>query len=161
MASGHPETELIPYLRGELGAAEAERVARHLEACGHCRGALNELGRTLDELRHSAPAPPAIHWGRYRAELSTKLGERGRGQTPRWWRRPVPLTVAAGLAGLLAVVVVQEGIRGREDLLAFEEAVIGGRLGLLQQYRVVERLDLLEDLDVIRQLDRLAGSGKG
>ena len=39
--------------------------------------------------------------------------------------------------------------------------MLGARLPLLQQYRVVERLDLLEDLDAIRQLDRLGPSGGG
>ncbi len=162
MAASHPGTELIPYLRGELAVAEADRLTGHLGGCPDCRRELDELRRTVDALRQSAPEPPAIHWGRYRAELSTKLGERG-GRAParRWWLSPVPLTLAAGLAALLAVVVVQEGIRGVEDLRAFEEAVIGRRLDLLRQYRVVERLDLLEDLDVIRQLDRLAGSREG
>ena len=45
--------------------------------------------------------------------------------------------------------------------MTLEEAVIGGRLGLLQQYAVVERLDLLEELDVIRNLDRLTGARDG
>ena len=39
-----------------------------------------------------------------------------------------------------------------------EETVLGARLPLLQQYQIVERLDMLEDLDAIRQLDRLGGA---
>jgi hypothetical protein len=42
-----------------------------------------------------------------------------------------------------------------------EEAVIGRRLGLLQQYPVVERLDLLEEFDVIQHLDQLAATREG
>jgi hypothetical protein len=38
---------------------------------------------------------------------------------------------------------------------------IGGRLDLLTQYPVVERLDLYEDLDVIRGLDELAPTRGG
>jgi hypothetical protein len=45
--------------------------------------------------------------------------------------------------------------------VALEETVLGGQLELLQTYPVVERLDLLENLDVIRQLDRLAPSREG
>jgi hypothetical protein len=41
-----------------------------------------------------------------------------------------------------------------------EEAALGAQLPLLRQYRVVERLDMLEDLEVIRQLDRLGGGAR-
>jgi len=34
-------------------------------------------------------------------------------------------------------------------------------LGLLQDFRTVERLDLLEDLEVIRNLDGLASDRQG
>ena len=33
----HPESELVPYVRGELTPPERERVARHLEDCPDCR----------------------------------------------------------------------------------------------------------------------------
>ena len=33
----HPDTDLVPYLRGELPPAERERVARHLEECPDCK----------------------------------------------------------------------------------------------------------------------------
>ena len=43
------------------------------------------------------------------------------------------------------------------DAVAIEETALGAQLPLLREYRVVERLDMLEDLEVIRQLDRLGG----
>jgi len=115
----------------------------------------------LDTLARTAPAPPDVHWGRYRAELREKLETRRARRT--WWRRPVPVALSASLAGVLLFFAVWGGHRNGTgtDLTALEEAVLGGRLGLLQQYAVVERLDLLEELDVIRNLDGLAAERRG
>ena len=115
----------------------------------------------VDDLARSIPAPPEVHWGRYRAELSEKLEARRRRRA--WWPRPVPLALSAGLAGVLLFFAIWGGQQNGTgfDLGTLEEAIIGGRLGLLQQYRVVERLDLLEELDVIRNLDRLTATREG
>ncbi len=156
----HPETELIPFLRGELAPAEHERVAAHVAACAECRGAIEESRVVLDALaaRH-APAPPDVDWGRYQAEVRGRVEARPR---RRWWARPVPtLAVAAMLT--LGVLV---GVRGLQrvtderrptEVVAMDEPALGAQLPLLREYRVVERLDMLEDMDVIRQLDRLGG----
>ena len=150
----HPETELIPFLRGELAPADHERVAAHVAACAECRNAIEESRLVLDALAaRRAPAEP--DWGRYQAELRARIAA---GPQRRWWTRPVPtLAVAAVLSvGILA------GVRGLQlvseerrptDMLVFEESTLGAQLPLLREYRVVERLDMLEDLDVIRQLD--------
>jgi len=117
----------------------------------------------LATLARTAPTPPAVHWGRWRAELSARLEARRRAWWRRWWRRPVPLALSASLAGALLVLAVWGGRQNGTgtDLGALDEAALGGRLGLLQQYPVVERLDLLEELDVIRNLDRLAAGRQG
>ncbi len=114
----------------------------------------------LDTLARTAPTPPEVPWGRWRAELRAKLEARRR---RAWWRRPVPLALSAGLAGALLVLAVWGGRENGTgtDLAAVEETVLGGRLGLLQTYPVVERLDLLEELDVIHNLDRLAAGRQG
>lgn len=161
----HPETELIPYLRGGLSPPDRERVASHLAGCADCRRAVETFRRLLEELERSAPRPPEVNWGRYRAELRARLESRvqPRSQARRWWWRPVPLTLAAGLVGVLLLFAVQSGLRQArlDDLTAFEETVIGSRLDLLQQYALFERLDLLEDFEVIRQLDRLSRTREG
>src|SRR5213083_391714 len=104
---------------------------------------LEQFRDLLDDLAHAVERPPDIHWSRYRAELRAKLEARlERRRT--WWRRPVPLALSASLAGALvvgALVVVQSGRQSGTgaDLAAVEEAAIGDRLELLEQYRVVER----------------------
>ena len=154
----HPETELIPFLRGELAPADHERVAAHVAACAECRGALEESRVVLDALAARQPAPPAVDWGRYQTEVRGRAAA----HTRRWWARPLPTLATA----LLLTVGVLAGVHGLQrlsderrpaDTVAMEDAALGAQLPLLREYRVVERLDMLEDLEVIRQLDRLRG----
>ena len=156
------ETAIVPYLRGELGEAERRVLEAHLGACGECRATADDFRAILGRLAQTAPAPPAIHWGRYRAELREKLDRRVGGPRTirRWW--PASVALASAVAGVLLFLSVQESRQTRvADLGVVEETVIGGRLDLLQQYPVIERLDLLEDLEIIRNLDGLAPVKKG
>jgi anti-sigma factor RsiW len=157
----HPDTDLVPYLRGELPPAERERVARHLEECPDCKQDTELLRDLLGNLAHAIGEPPEISWPRYRAELRAKLEAR-RALVP-WWRRPMPLALSASLAGALLFVAVWGGreLTKRPDAIGPEEVAIGSELGLLQEIRTVERLDLLEDLEVITNLDRLASERQG
>jgi anti-sigma factor RsiW len=153
----HPDTDLVPYLRGELTPADRERVARHLEECPDCRQDTELLRDLLGHVARSIDQPPELNWARYRAELREKLEAR-RGRRAWWWR-PAPLALSASLASVLLLFAVWSGrqMLTGSDPFTVEEAAIGRQLGLLQEYEVVERLDLLEDLDVIRDLDGLAG----
>ena len=158
----HPDTDLVPYLRGELPAADRERVARHLEECPDCRQDTEQLRDLLGHLSRSIGQPPGVNWAHYRAELREKLEARRERRV--WWWRPAPLVLAASTAGALLLLVAVWS--GREtstgaDPFTVEEAAIGRQLGLLQEYQVVERLDLLEDLDVISDLDGLASGRQG
>lgn len=154
----HPTSALIAHLTGELGPAERAEVEAHLARCPACRTERETLAGLLDDLRTSAPRAPDVPWGRWQAELRARLGAR-----PPWWRRPLPVAVAAGLAGLLLVVAWLGGPdeAPRPELTAIEEATLGGRLDLLSQYPLLEHLELLEDLELIRQLDRLEPRREG
>jgi len=157
----HPDTDLVPYLRGELPPAERERVARHLEECPDCKQDTELLRDLLGNLAHAIGKPPEISWPRYRAELRAKLEAR-RALVP-WWRRPMPLALSASLAGALLFVAVWGGreFTKSPDAIGPEEVAIGSELGLLEEIRTVERLDLLEDFEVINNLDRLASERQG
>jgi len=162
MRSSHPETELIPYLRGELATVDRERVGGHLEGCASCRETLESFRAILAGLRAEAPASPEIDWRRYRAELRDKLEERSRGWA---WSLPrlAPVAATAAIAGLALVFTLRSHLRHStpEDLPVFEETAIGSHLEMLQNYPVVENLDLLEDLDVVQDLDRLTPVDEG
>jgi anti-sigma factor RsiW len=155
----HLETEIIPFLRDELPAAERTRVAAHVQTCDDCRRAVDDTRAVLSRLAASLPAPPALNWGPYQAEVRARVAGRAGGRARRWWARPLPLAASLGVAAALLLVSVQ----GRDwralvwpETPTVEETALGARLGLIENYPVVERLELLEDLDVIDQLDRLA-----
>src|SRR2546425_1167181 len=153
----HPRTELIAHLRGELSADARERVTAHLAACPACARESAAFARIAGVLRDTAPPVLEPHWGRWRAELRDTLARR---RDRVWW--PVPLAVSAGLAGvLLAFALLGGPSRHAADPPSVEEAVLGGQLDPLHEYAVLEELDLLENLELIRQLDRLAPQREG
>src|SRR5262249_21855341 len=128
----HPDDDLVPYLRGELPPAERERVARHLEECPDCKEDTEVLRDLLGNVAHAIGQPPAVNWARYRAELREKLDAR-RARTV-WWRRPMPLTLSASLAGILLLVAVwgSREISQNGEPIGPAAAGLGQGLGLLQ-----------------------------
>jgi hypothetical protein len=59
---------------------------------------------------------------------------------------------------VLLFLAVHGGFRPeRGTVMVFEEAAIAPKLELLRNYRLVERLDLLEDFDILRSLESPAG----
>ncbi len=154
----HPHTELTGYVTNALPPAGRARVAAHLDTCADCRRAVEEGRAVLADLATGVPAPPPIDWGRYRAELRARVQARPR---RAWWARPMPAVLAAGVATAVLLLAIHGLDRRRPvELAAVEETMLGARLPLLQQYRVVERLDLLEDLEAIRHLDRLGAAAR-
>jgi len=182
MITRHPETALIPYMRGELEGEERARVARHLEGCASCRraagdaaAALGALARRVEEI---PPPAPAI----YRSQLHRKLDARrragaGAAAEPRWWRRPLMAGLSIGalgaaVAALLLIFTMYHGVRVAPpplDQLAAQDAAMqvgtmqeaamtGADIGLLRDYPMVEHLDLLENYDVIAHLDEVSPS---
>lgn len=55
-----PETTLSAYLDGELSAADAAAVARHLADCPDCRRRLAALRAAVALVRAAAPAPETV-----------------------------------------------------------------------------------------------------
>jgi hypothetical protein len=117
----------------------------------------DEFRDLVQELRRTAPEPPPIQWGAYRAELRDKL-ERRQAPAPwtwawSWKSRPLQIAVATSLVAVLTWV----GLPGRQgtDPALLENAILASRLDLIVQLDVVQRLDVLEDFDVISRLDRL------
>lgn len=155
----HPETALVPYVRDELAPAEHARVTAHLEGCDRCRTALADVRAVLGALAQ-APVPAEPHWGRYRAELLTRLPERRR--QLRWWRRPIPIALSAGLAAALVLLTLRPAPVDKQptNLTQIEETTLGARLDMLEHYDVVARLDMLDAMDEIRQLDVVPVGGR-
>lgn len=152
----HPDAELTAFATGALPPDARTRIAGHLEACVDCRRAVQEIRALLTTLAREIPTPAPPDWTRYRAELRARLRPAPRAAR---WARPLPAIVAAGVAAAALLIVVYGLDRRPAELATVEETVLGAQLPLLREYRVVERLDLLEDLDAIRELDRLGNGG--
>jgi anti-sigma factor RsiW len=171
MAAFHPETALVPFIRGELTGSERSRIAHHLDDCAQCREAAESFKSLLAELPARVEELPTPQWTAYRAELRRKLAERA-APRPRWWRSGVgwaSVTTAAAFAAL-ALWFAVPGFRSpapEANRLALEQPMDVTQpmdiadVGLLRNYGVVERLDLLENYDVIEHLDEIRPAPRG
>jgi anti-sigma factor RsiW len=172
MSATHPETNLIPYLRGELSGRERARTAAHLDGCAACRTQAEALARTLQLIAQQVEELPTPEWAAYRTELRRKLAAR---ETPtrRWWQPTVVsgsfAAVGVAAVALLTVVALHRGNPGTQPsigplALAEPDVDVIGRtdVGLLRNYPMVERLDMLDNdnYDVIEHLDELAPSSQ-
>ncbi|MGH7393336.1 MAG: anti-sigma factor family protein [Candidatus Rokuibacteriota bacterium] len=146
----HPRTELIPYLRGELPPVERESVERHLPGCAACQAERDAFAELLLDLRRSLPETPPLAWARWHADLRARL--RSPARRPRRARLPLAAAAAALAAGL--VLAVWLGLERRTP--PTPEMVVAEAPMLVEP---VEPLvaELPEDIDLIVQLDRLAG----
>jgi anti-sigma factor RsiW len=165
MALTHPETALVPYIRGELAGAEQARVAEHLAGCAQCRESAESFRSLLGELAARLEELPTPDWTIYRAQLRRKLAARSEPRVP-WWRQGFAwggFAVGAAAAAALVLWLSFPGVRPTaplEDQLAFEQQGDVVDVGLLRNYGVVQKLDLLENYDVIAHLDELRPAPK-
>lgn len=154
--TAHPDDRLLPYLRGELAAAERAALDTHLAGCAACRDTIRDFATVAERLaRAPEPAPP-IHWGAFRAELREKLERRERPVAARRWSLgPLPAALAAGLAAVLLYLGVlgPGGQSSVSDPAMLEGQLLAGRLEVVSQLDLVQHLDLLEDFDDIDRLD--------
>lgn len=160
MPATHPETDLVPFVRGELNAGDRDRVQHHLEGCAQCRESMDALAATMESVSMRLEELPTPEWSAYRRELRLKLAHR---IESRWWRRPrlvwaSLVTAAVGFAALLLALSMRPAsnlMTPGVDQLAMEQPTEAVDVGLLRDYPVVEQLDLLENYDVIEHLDQL------
>ncbi len=161
MSAIHPETELVPFVRGELKAGERDRVQYHLDGCARCRDSMDALATTMRRVSARLEELPTPEWSAYRRELRIKVGQRTEGRA-RWWRPGVIwaslATAGVGIAALIFALSMRPAAPGMTpgvDQLAMEQPAEPIDVGLLRDYPVVEQLDLLENYDVIERLDQL------
>jgi anti-sigma factor RsiW len=165
MKDVHVDEWLIDHVRGELDPADRARVDAHLSACDDCRASRERFGALMTELARTAPAPPPIHWGTYRAELRERLERRisgiggGAAGLWAWLARPLPALVAAGLVALLVMTGLPASVRTPDP--AIDNTILASQLDMIARLDVVQQLDLLEDFNVIGELDELPEPQKG
>ncbi len=166
MSAIHPESNLIPYLRGELSGREHDRIESHLGGCPECRAQADALAETLRLVARQVEQLPVPEWTRYRAELRSKLAARE--TCSRCWWHPTLVWGSMTAAAVAAVALVTltalyrrgTGTPPMVDQLAFEDVMSRTDVGLLRNYPMVEQLDMLDNdnYEVIAHLDELTGS---
>ena len=68
------EEDLVLYYYGEGGAAERQRVERHVSGCVCCRRFVDDLQRLLPQMTESQELPQTF-WDKYLRETVAKLAE--------------------------------------------------------------------------------------
>jgi hypothetical protein len=122
----------------------------------------DEFKDLIAELRSSAPKPPPVHWGAYRAELREKLQRRGsRGRAGWGLLRPFQVAMAAGFVAVLIYIGLPGHGQLPGDPAAMENAILASRLDVITRLDMVQKLDVLEDFDVIEGLDSLPARREG
>jgi anti-sigma factor RsiW len=165
MATVHPETEIVPYLRGELSADERARVRAHLDECAQCRESAQASSAILSNLAQVVDDVREPDWALYRSELKRKLRDAQTARGRRWadFQRPLlrwpSMAIGAAAVAVLAIAIVMHRGAGTQapgvDQLEMEQELSSADVGMLANYPVVEHLDLLENYDVIEHLDEL------
>jgi anti-sigma factor RsiW len=120
------EALLAPFVDGEVGSADSDRLRRHIESCPCCRESRDreQLARDAVRSRRSvlracAPDELKARCASYAADASSVLRPQ---VPPSFVRRWAPLSVAATL--VLAVgVVVGFGLNDKVQALAFQTTI--------------------------------------
>ncbi len=103
----HVDAFVTPYVDGEIGDPDRERIERHLRACPPCRrrvqaeGSIHALLRERREALLGDAAPPALRARCLAAR--TVLGS-----SARWSARLVPLALAASLVAIVGAAFLYE-----------------------------------------------------
>jgi len=124
------EPLLHPYIDGELDAATAVGVERHIEECGAC----GRYFREIEELRREIRAAGLEFSPRPALARRVAAAGRASAQSAQWWRRPFAWTaVAAALAALLVMLVLptrgpRVGRSEQEIVDAHVRSLIGSHL---------------------------------
>jgi anti-sigma factor RsiW len=154
VSGSHPDLALIGYLRGELDAEERGRVEAHLAECAACRATASDFQAILTRLAADAPPLPEPAWSRYCAEIRARL-EASVPSPASQWLHPFPMAVtaaAATIAVVLALTLGERAMAPNGDVASLEDAAFAPRF---------DTVEFFEELDVIRNLDRLAGTREG
>ncbi len=130
MRCGRVRGLLVPYLDGQLNPRRHRAVERHVDGCGDCAEDARLIRRLYGLL--DAPALPRVP-----PQLEARLMERIRtseAEAPpeRAWWWAVPVTLAAGIAGLAAGVALERVLlsqppvvrRGPEQVLVSPQASV-------------------------------------
>jgi hypothetical protein len=149
----HMADRLLPWLAGALPEGEAAEVSRHVESCAACAEERDLLRAGLSVVTPLPAADPRPGFAVRVAAHASDLRPRPVGAP--WWRWAFGGGLAAAAVAAVAVIVAQPGTRPGAD-----EVVLAQRLELFEDLNVVRNQDALRDLDVVAVLHTLQPEGK-
>lgn len=118
----HVVALLDHYRTGELSDEQRRQVEAHLEVCGDCMHALADLAAFSSTIEKGYDAQRAMaaesepDWARVRQEIVARTSAKHARSKRGWLAHHVPQTAAAVVAVLAVVIVVQQGVRGPDDV---------------------------------------------
>ncbi len=144
---------LSGYIDGELSPDDSNDMAAHIEQCEFCQREMSRIQQADSLLMGIKEIEPSESFDRTFWKKIDVLNE----PTHRWdltrfmtgtlrWR---PYAVSGALACFLIIVIIF-GKTGYEPDI--NEMMVAENLELFQEYDVVNRLDLLENWDVISEM---------
>jgi|WetSurMetagenome_2_1015567.scaffolds.fasta_scaffold43273_6 anti-sigma factor RsiW len=147
------ESLLSALLDGELSGEESSAIRQHLESCPLCRQRLEATQKADAAVRGMTRIEPSadfdrVFWRKI-ADLENREKRRFRiGSLLTGWR---PL-FATGMAAAIATAILI--YTGQNKNPTQDEAIIAQNIELLQDYDIIEQLDILEhwnDLETIKE----------
>lgn len=144
---------LSGYIDGELSPKDSDAMAAHIEQCEFCQREMSRIQQADSLLMGIKEIEPSESFDRTFWKKIDALNE----PTHRWnlarlitgkwhWR---PYALSGALACFLIIVIVF-GKTGYEPDI--NEMLVAENLELFQEYDVVNKLDLLENWDVISEM---------
>lgn len=142
--------KLSMYIDGELSQKEHENLSVHIDQCDICSRELSALRQTDELLSSVSDINPSADFDRILWNKIASESERN-----SWWRfgnlfQVWKLSAATALAALVIGVVVLTDNPGR---LSDERALlIAENLEMLDDYEVVNSMELLENWDILMSM---------
>ncbi len=147
---------LTPFMDGELSEERANEIRKHLAGCESCKNEIDSLLSCNSLLKGLSEIEPSHDFDRVFQQklLQDEEKEAGRiffGFLFSAWRPYIAVAVSILLvAGFLF-------FSRTHDSLSTEEIMIAGNIELLEDFEIVNRLELLENWDDIMETGSESG----
>ena len=144
----HHDHLLSAFLDGELDEVERSRLQRHLAECSACHQRMESLAQIdamvkgLPQIEPSAQFDQRF-WSKVDALPTPRQKQMGWRQLFSGWR---PVAAGALASGLIAALLFYSGMNRH---LSPEEIFLAENAELLEEYELIDKLDILEHWDAI------------
>ncbi len=143
------ETWISAFMDGELTPQRADAMADHLAGCHGCKAKYEAL-TGLDQLLQSLPElKPSEQFERtFWKKVADWEENRSRRRLADWFKRGWRTVLAGSLA--LFILVFVSVFQGRfTRSLSPEEIILAEQMDVLQQYELINNLEILENWEAI------------